>query len=123
MGIILCLGLMLDAIHLPLPGRDFIQFWTAGRAVLQGLSPYDQAFEAKMQQANGWDLRREPIPFQPYFYPPWLAIGMWPLALLPYHTALSLWLAVSLVTLVMSVDWLMRAARRSARGRRTRPGR
>jgi hypothetical protein len=95
-----------------LPGRDFIQFWTAGRALQAGVSPYDQNFEAITQQQNGWDLRREPIPFQPYFYPPWLAILMWPLAWLPYSLARDIGSAVNLMALVTSLVLMARAAKR-----------
>jgi hypothetical protein len=96
-------------------GRDFIQYWTAGRALSAGISPYDQDFQTAVQQANGWEVTREPIPFQPYFYPPWLAILLWPLSWLPYHVALSIWFAISLAAIGFASILLWQLTRSNAR--------
>lgn len=115
-GLIVGAALLTLALStIDLPGRDFIQFWTAGRALTAGVSPYDQDFQAATQQANGWDAAREPIPFQPYFYPPWLAVMMWPLAQLPYRLALAAWLTLSLMATALAAGLLWRSAQPSGR--------
>jgi hypothetical protein len=107
------LGAAIAAANLPLLGRDFILFWTSARAVQEGVSPYDMDFQARTQQANGWDVTRELMPFNPYSYPPWLAILMWPLARLPYATAFDVWLALGLVAPALAVVALLKAVARS----------
>ena len=106
----LALAVAIGAARLPLLGRDFLLFWTAGRAVQTGVSPYDMDFQARTQQANGWDTSREVMPFNPYSYPPWLAVGLVPLAWLPYPAAFSLWLAISVVALAVSLMALLKMA-------------
>jgi len=113
-ALILLLAAVIAAAILPLPGRDFLLFWTSARAVQEGYSPYDLAFQAATQQANGWDVGRERMPFNPYSYPPWLAISLWPLARLPYATALHIWLALSIVAFASALMILARAASRSS---------
>lgn len=95
--VIAVMALALNAVNLPFVGRDFISFWTGAQALRAGHSPYDQAFQMAVQQANGWDTRTELFPFHPYVYPPWLAILIWPLTWLPYRQALAVWLALNLV--------------------------
>ena len=111
--IALALTAAISAANLPLLGRDFILFWTSGRAIQQGYSPYDLEFQARTQQAHGWDVKRELMPFNPYSYPPWLAIAIWPLAWLPYGTAFDVWLAFSLVAFALALVALLKAASRS----------
>jgi hypothetical protein len=105
------LALVLGALNLPFLGRDFISFWTGAQAIRTGHSPYDQAFQTAVQQANGWDAQIELFPFHPYVYPPWLALLIWPLAWLPYRAAFAVWLAVSLVLGAVAVRLLMSTLR------------
>lgn len=114
--ITMALAAAISTAKLPLLGRDFIQFWTSGQAIRQGFSPYDQEFQARTQQANGWDVKREPIPFQPYFYPPWVAIAVIPLSLIPYRIALNLWMAFSLVAAALAIGIMLRLGSRSTTG-------
>ena len=108
------LAVGIASANLPLLGRDFLLFWTSARAVQDGHSPYDLAYQAATQQANGWDASRERMPFNPYSYPPWLAISLWPLAVLPYATAFHVWLAVSIVVFTLALMAMVRVASRSA---------
>ena len=108
------LAVSIAAADLPLVGRDFLLFWTSARAVQDGHSPYELAYQAVTQQANGWDVSRERMPFNPYSYPPWLAISLWPLAGLPYATAFHVWLAVSIVAFTVALMILVRIASRSS---------
>lgn len=107
------LAAVIASANLPLLGRDFLLFWTSARAVQDGHSPYDLAYQAATQQANGWDVSRERMPFNPYSYPPWLAISLWPLARLPYETAFHIWLAMSIVAFTLALMILVRVASRS----------
>lgn len=111
------LALALNAVNLPFVGRDFISFWTGAQALRAGHSPYDQAFQMAVQQANGWDVRTELFPFHPYVYPPWLAVLIWPLTWLPYRLALAVWLALNLVLAAVAVIVLLGLLR--PRNRRT----
>lgn len=95
LGLIVILSLAFTLFGVPSSGRDFYIYWSAARALQAGHSPYDLTFLQATQQAAGWDITREPIPFQPYLYPPWLAGLMWPLGWLPFRSALAIWLAVS----------------------------
>jgi len=112
MAIVLILTAAISAANLPLLGRDFLLFWTAGRAVQTGVSPYDMDFQARTQQANGWDTRRELMPFNPFSYPSWLAAAMSPLAWLPFATAFQVWLSISLVAFTAGILAVLRSASR-----------
>jgi len=103
------LALVFSVINLPLLGRDFIAFWSEGRALSAHVNLYDPEFQSTTQQANGWDASREPIPFQPAPYPPWLAVALWPLSWLPYRLAWAVWLGLNLVATILAgiLFWLM----------------
>lgn len=108
---VVILALVFSVIDLPFLGRDFISFWTGAQAIRTGHSPYDQAFQTAIQQANRWDVRVEMFPFHPYVYPPWLAILLWPLAWLPYRMAFAVWLALNLVLGATGLGLLMAVLR------------
>ena len=110
------LALVISVAQLPLLGRDFYIYWSAARAVQTGHSPYDLVFLQATQQAVGWNVAREPIPFQPYLYPPWLALLLWPLGWLPFRLASLLWLAAGGVTAAATVIVAMKATGRRVRG-------
>src|SRR5271157_4763957 len=57
---------------------DFITYWTAGKLVASGQSPYDVDRQIEIQRALGWDRSingRGVLDFLPYYYPPWFALG------------------------------------------------
>src|SRR5262249_53635140 len=79
--------LTLGAVLLVLLGRavmpwqqmfpDCICFWTAGKILASGESPYDPDLQARIQQELGWDRATSGLgiyDFLPYNYPPWLAL-------------------------------------------------
>ncbi len=116
-GLILgVLVLLLATLKLPVSGRDFYIYWSGARALQTGRSPYDLTFLQASQQVAGWDVSREPIPFQPFLYPPWLAILVWPLGWLPFHTALTIWLTVGGWAVVTAGALELRAVKPDAKG-------
>ncbi|MDY7041260.1 MAG: glycosyltransferase family 87 protein, partial [Chloroflexota bacterium] len=91
-----------------LPHFDFVAFWSAGRAVAYGLSPYDAQAMAMLQAPAGYD---ESF-FSPFYYPLWTALAFVPFGVLPLHVAGALWqtlnqiaLLGSLVAVLLALDW------------------
>lgn len=78
---------------------DFRIFWNAGHDVLSGLSPYPPPDAHRIAAENT------------FVYPPESALAFVPLALLPYHVALPLFLAVLLASVLLTLrvlgvrDW------------------
>src|SRR5437879_457200 len=80
---------LLSAAVIPLANLcgDAICFYTAGRIIASGGSPYDVAAQARIQAECGWDKATDgggKYEFMPYFYPPWFALLCTPMALLSY---------------------------------------
>lgn len=94
------------------PHFDFVAFWSAGRAVARGLSPYDAQVMAVLQSPAGYD---ESF-FSPYYYPLWTALVFVPLGVLPLRIAAALWqtlnqmaLLGSMMALLVVMDWRLGA--------------
>jgi hypothetical protein len=69
-------------------GQDFRGYYAAARVVAQGGDPYDYQLVAnELVRATGRAGNN------PFYYPPWLAVLLVPLSLLPYETARLVWLA------------------------------
>jgi alpha-1,2-mannosyltransferase len=69
-------------------GQDFRGYYAAAKVVAQGGDPYDYQLVAnELVRATGRAGNN------PYYYPPWLAVMLAPLSLLPYETARLVWLA------------------------------
>jgi hypothetical protein len=68
-------------------GSDFLSFWTAGRAVLHGHSPYPEL--SSLPQVA------DPKTFAPFVYPAPAAYWMVPFALLPFAVASTIFLFLS----------------------------
>jgi hypothetical protein len=91
-----------------MPHFDFVAFWSAGRAVARGLSPYDAQAMAMLQSPAGYD---ETF-FSPYYYPLWTALVFIPFGVLPLNVAAALWqtlnqmaLLGSVVAVLVAMDW------------------
>lgn len=88
-----------------LRGVDFLQFYAAGRLVLEGhgANLYDwERFAAMVRAAAPSNATAEYLPV----YPPHIALWFAPFAALPYLGALSLWVATSAALYGLSV-WLL----------------
>ena len=82
----------LDRTGKPL-GTDFMSFWAASRLTLDGLpmAPWTIAAHHAAQSA----VFNRDVGYAAFFYPPPFLLLCWPLALLPYLWALSLWLVLT----------------------------
>jgi alpha-1,2-mannosyltransferase len=89
-----CLG---DATAAGPQHSDFWTFWSAGRDVLHGHSPYP-ALQSLPHAASRM--------FAPFVYPPVTAFSMVPLALLPYGVAKVIYLALSVAAIAFSLRLL-----------------
>lgn len=74
-------------------GTDFSNFWSASRLALIGepAAVYDMARQYAVQKAEFG----AQTGFYPFFYPPIYLLICWPLAAIPYLTALAIWIAVT----------------------------
>jgi hypothetical protein len=73
---------------------DFVQFWSAGKLLANGQSPYDAELQAAINAEAGWRVAHvgeSSFRFMPYYYPPWFGIACIPFTSLPYAYAQSVW--------------------------------
>ncbi len=82
-----------DIDHRPV-GRDFVNYWTGGVAVLQGEAA--QLFRPDSYPAYQQSLFPQELARHYWSYPPHLLLLVWPLGGLPYLWALALWLCTTL---------------------------
>jgi hypothetical protein len=66
---------------------DFVALWSAGRALAQGLSPYNADAMAALQSPAGHHRDF----FSPFYYPLWTGLLFVPLGLLPLSGAAAIW--------------------------------
>jgi hypothetical protein len=91
---------------------DYICYWTAGKLVASGHSPYDEARETQVQRERGWDRATDGLgkyDFLPYYYPPWFAAGCALLIPLGYDGAKAAWFFLNLELLLLA-GYLLRDA-------------
>lgn len=83
-------------------GHDFVAFYTASLTVLggNGAMVYDEAFMKPAQHDLIGDSK---VGFLPFVYPPTYLLLVSPLALVPYFSALALWLFVPLLFLLVTM--------------------
>ncbi len=74
-------------------GTDFSNFWSASKLALMGepAAVYDMARQYDVQKQEFGPQTG----FYPFFYPPIYLLICWPLAAVPYLTALGIWVAVT----------------------------
>jgi hypothetical protein len=89
---------------------DFICYWTAGKLLASGRSPYDVDLQTRVQREYGWDKEttgKGTFEFLPYYYPPWF--GSLFVALLPlgYDWARFAWFFVN-IELALLTGYLLR---------------
>lgn len=85
-----------------LVGVDFSVYYTAGKMAVEGhaVSAYNQTIHHNMLQAIlGQDLT---FPLG-WFYPPMYFLALMPLTILPYKSALILWMTISLILYVYGI--------------------
>ncbi len=84
--------------------NDFVEYWTAGRLLLDGADPYDPDRLVPMQKAMHDGIIKAVMMWNP----PWTLPLTIPFAALSWRLAQFLWLAVQLAALLISVDLLWR---------------
>ena len=91
------------------PG-DFYTLYSSVVAVSRGISPYDHAAVAQIQQTElGWNAAAMGFPSLPFFYPPWYVLLSLPLVVLPFRTAAVAWLAINFLLLMAGCLLLLKA--------------
>ena len=85
---------------------DFSGIWSGARGLLLGDNPYDAATWRTVAASLGGQLPDTPV----YGYPPWVAVALVPLALLPLQAAAGLWLAASVVVAAVALRALLRVS-------------
>ncbi len=99
---------ILDAAGRPV-GRDFINTWTGGRAVFDGMLP--EIFDVTRYHPYQERLLGVEFADHNWSYPPHLLLLVWPLGLLPYLPALALWSVATLAAYL----WACRLGRAEGR--------
>lgn len=84
---------------------DFSGIWSGARALVIGTDPYDPATWPATAAMIGGQLPDTPV----YGYPPWVAVVLVPLALLPLRVAAVCWLITSVVFAALALRALLRA--------------
>ncbi len=82
--------------------EDFASYYSSASLALQGLDIYDDAAREAFRVQIG--LAELP----PYIYPPFLAVVLKPIALLPFGTARIIWFVTSSMALIVSLVLLAR---------------
>lgn len=105
--VILLVGRLAAGYRYGSPGTvDFIQYWTAGRLVLEGQSPYEADRICPRQREvgvhEGWCIRM--------WNPPWLVVWLMPVLALPFHLSAVAWMMVSLALIFLAAELVRRSA-------------
>ncbi|MGB9696151.1 MAG: glycosyltransferase family 87 protein [Ignavibacteria bacterium] len=82
---------------------DFTAYYTAGKAVVAGLSPYKNYI---LEDWNLWDGFAQ-YQHSRFLYPPLLAKFFQPLSILPYFSAKSLWNVINVIILFVNLFLLI----------------
>ncbi|MCB1539766.1 MAG: DUF2029 domain-containing protein [Rhodoblastus sp.] len=92
LGLVLTANGAVDSRGEPI-GTDFSNFWSASKLALMGepAAAYDMARQYAIQKQEFGPQTG----FYPFFYPPIYLLICYPLAALPYLTALAIWIAIT----------------------------
>lgn len=94
---------------------DFLCYWTAGKLITTGYSPYNPDAQTRVQRELGWDKNTQGggrYDFLPYYCPPWLALFCAPFTLISYENAEKVWFSINLEFLILSTILLKKTAGR-----------
>jgi hypothetical protein len=83
---------------------DFVQYWSAGRQLLDGRDPYDPDQLVPIQRSMYDGVRKAVMMWNP----PWTLPLTLPFAALPWRLAQFLWLGLQLTAVLVSADLLWR---------------
>ncbi len=95
------------------PGTDFMVYYGAARAVIEGHLPllFDGDRFTHYLNVRFARLLRGELPFHPWVYPPYFLLLLVPFALLPFGLACFLFLALSFAALAASLGTVYRGGR------------
>jgi alpha-1,2-mannosyltransferase len=95
------------------PGTDFMVYYGAARAALEGHLAllFDGDRFTQYLNLRFHPLLRGELPFHPWVYPPYFLLLLLPFALVPFGLACFLFLALSFVALVAALGTLYRGGR------------
>jgi hypothetical protein len=88
---------------------DFICYWTAGKLLASGQSPYDADLQTRTQREYGWDKEttgRGTYDFLPFYYPPWFGLLWVPAVPLGFQAAKVAWFFLN-VELTLITGYLL----------------
>lgn len=97
-------GLFLAVAYFPLPVPPYLDFqvvYHAGMGLLRGIPLYDHAGQVQMI-ADLAGVTPGQVILHPFPYPPWNALALLPLALLPIQVAARLWFELNILMLMLS---------------------
>ncbi len=99
----LCFLIVFALLPLPVPPYlDFQVGYHADMGLLRGIPVYDHAGQVELI-AQLADVPPEQVLILPFPYPPWVALALLPLALLPIQIAARIWFEINLLMLVLSI--------------------
>ena len=83
-------------LHFGSPGTiDFIQYWSAFRAVMDGANPYDPEVLRGVQLLVGHDGAVAVLPIM-MWTPPWILVVLSPILWVGFSTAALLWICCNI---------------------------
>jgi hypothetical protein len=85
---------------------DFSGIWAGARAFVSGHDPYDPATWRTVAASFGGQLPDTAV----YGYPPWVAVALAPLALVPIPVAAGMWLIGSVAVVAVALRALLRTS-------------
>jgi hypothetical protein len=103
LGAAVCLGivcLLTDPAYTSL--QDFVEYWAAGRASLDGRNPYDRETLYTIERSVSPDLTDAIMMWNP----PWTLSITLPFSLLPARSAFAIWVLAQASILLGSAAWL-----------------
>jgi hypothetical protein len=84
--------------------QDFVEYWSAGRLIVQGENPYDPGRLAALQYPERPGLPEPTMMWNP----PWTLTLIMPFGLLPCRVAYSFWLVLNVLLLIACPLWIWR---------------
>ncbi|CAN5323318.1 hypothetical protein BH11PLA2_BH11PLA2_00870 [soil metagenome] len=103
--LLVVLGLIWSRSSQPIPMRDFVEYWSAGHAFLNGKNPYDPNVLLALQREATNTLTLDQAMMM--WNPPWALGFVAPLGMLPAKTAHIAWLIVHFAVVLASIAMLL----------------
>jgi hypothetical protein len=89
---------------------DYICYWTAGKLLVAGESPYNVTRQTEIQHEYGWDKDKNGLgsfDFLPFYYPPWFAMLCAALVPAGYSGGRIVWFVLN-ADLILVTTYLLR---------------